>query len=119
MPKFVIDTRKSEYSPIIVEINGKEYPVRVIDWDVVRELDKYDEEVKAGIQQTSYERMAFLLDLDEEKARKVFKGIGPKKMNELTLWIVRAAYLPDAEEMKDKTPDQKKKKSNEELGSKQ
>jgi len=109
MPKLTIDTRKSDYSPIIVEINGKEFTAREFDKEVCRELNKYDEIVKGGDLVVPYERLAYILNL--KKDDPTLAKLSGREVNRITTWIVRAAYSADAAEMKDLTPAEKKKKS--------
>lgn len=109
MPKFTLDERKSEYSPIIVDIRGKEFTVRDFDKNVLRELNKFDQEVEKDLL-APYRRLAFLLKLKENN--KIFDGLHPREVNRMTNWIIRVAYSPDEAEMENLTPDEKKKKSN-------
>lgn len=107
MPRLKIDTRKSEYSPIIVEINGKEFTARMFDKETIRELNKYDQLVKDGDLEAPYERLAFILDL--KKNDPTLAKLLAREVNRITNWIVRAAYSPDEAEM-DQLPSGEKKK---------
>lgn len=109
MPKFVIDTRKSEYTPVIVKINDEEFEVREFDRETIRELNKYDQVVKDGDMEAPYRRLEFLLNLKEnDPSVSLLKA---RDVNRITNWIIRAAYSPDEAEMKGLTPGEKKKKS--------
>lgn len=108
MPKLKIDTRKSDYSPIIVEINGKEFTAREFDKDVCRELNKYDREVEAGDLVTPYTRLEYILEL--KKDNPILAKLKAREVNRITVWVVRAAYSADAAEMEGLTPAEKKKK---------
>lgn len=109
MPKLKIDTRKSDYSPIIVEISEKEFTVREMNKEAVRELNKFDEVVTSGDMIAPYTRLAWLLDLKEDDP--IFDDLHPKYVNKLTNLIIRAIYSADEAEMKGLTPGEKKKKS--------
>jgi len=108
MPKLTIDTRKSDYSPIIVEINGKEFTAREFDKDVCRELNKYDAIVADGDLEAPYTRLAYILNL--KKDDPILAKLQAREVNRITVWIVRAAYSADAAEMESLTPAEKKKK---------
>lgn len=109
MPKLTIDTRKSEYSPIIVEINGKEFTAREFDKEVCRELNKYDQMVEKGDLITPYTRLEYILGL--KKDDPTLAKLKAREVNRITVWIVRASYSADAAEMEGLTPAEKKKKS--------
>lgn len=109
MPKFKIDTSKSEYTPVIVEINGKEFEVREFDRDVLRELNKFDQLVRDGDMETPYRRLEYLLNLKENHPS--VNKLKARQVNRLTNWIIRVAYSPDEAEMEGLTPAEKKKKS--------
>jgi len=108
MPTLKIDTRKSDYSPIIVEINGIEFTAREFDKDVCRELNKYDQMVEAGDLIVPYERLAYILKL--KKDNPILAKLKAREINRIMIWIVRASYSADAAEMEDLTPAEKKKK---------
>lgn len=109
MPKLTINTRKSEYSPIIVEINGKEFVARDFDKKTIRELNQYDRKVKDGDMEAPYRRLAYILKLKENDP--IFDRLLAREVNRITNFIVRAAYSADAAEMENLTSAEKKKKS--------
>ena len=117
MPKLTIDTRKSDYSPIIVDINGKEFTAREFDKDVCRELNKYDQMVESGDLEAPYTRLEYILNL--KKDNPILAKLLAREVNRITVWIVRAAYSADAAEMESLTPAEKKKKSSGAKGRKQ
>jgi hypothetical protein len=110
MPKLTIDTRKSDYSPIIVNINGTDFTVRDFDKATIRELNKYDRIVEEGDLEAPYERLAYLLKLRKDHA--AISKLLAREVNRITVWIIRAAYSADAAEMENLSPAEKKKKSN-------
>lgn len=109
MPKFKIDTSKSEYTPIVVEIDGKEFEVREFDRETTRELNQYDQLVKDGDMEVPYRRLEYLLNLKENHPS--INKVKARQVNRLTNWIIRTAYSADEAEMEGLTPGQKKKKS--------
>ncbi len=109
MPKFKIDTRKSEYTPIIVDINEKEYEVIEIGREATRELNKYDEICRTGDMEAPYRRLEWLLGLKENHPE--ISKLRARDVNRITDWIIRAVYGADAAEMQGMSTAEKKKKS--------
>ena len=116
MPELKVDTSKSEYSPIIVDIDGKKFEVIEMTQEEVRELNEYDKILESDML-APYRRLAWLLNLKEDSP--ILKKMHPKRVNRITEWIVRMIYSADEAEMKDLTPSQKKKKSSGASGRKQ
>ena len=117
MPELTIDIRKSDYSPLFVNLSGKRFEVRKFDKEVCRELNKYDEIVKQGDLLIPYTRLEYLLKL--KKDDPFLAKIHPEDINRITMDIIRAVYSADATEMEGLTAAEKKKKSSGGKGRKQ
>lgn len=109
MPELTIDIRKSDYSPLVVNLGGTKFEVRKFDKEVCRELNKYDQVVAEGDLLVPYERLEYILNL--KKDDPFLAKIHPEDINRITMDIIRAVYSPDGTEMKKLSPGEKKKKS--------
>lgn len=116
MPELTIDIRKSDYSPLVVNIGGKKFEVRKFDKDVCRELNKYDEMIEGDLI-APYTRLEYLLKL--KKDDPFLSKIHPEDINRITMDIIRAVYSPDGTEMEGLAIAEKKKKSSGAKGHKQ
>ena len=101
MPKLVINTEKSLYKPIEVEIDGKVYKVRKLTRDVLQKVEGFDKNVSSGNLDAAYGRLEFLL---EAKA-KTFNGLIVQEVGEITEFITKAAFSPEKSEKNESRPE--------------
>jgi len=61
MPKFSISKDELVFEPITVEIDGKEYPIREMDFKAIQKMDEMDDRSKYGSLIVPYERLEYLI----------------------------------------------------------
>ena len=61
MPRLSIDTKKSLYEPIEVEIDGKIFEVQAVDRAVFRKMNEFDEQTKQGNLEAAYQKLELLI----------------------------------------------------------
>ena len=101
MPKLVINTEKSLYKPIEVEIDGKVYKVRKLTRDVLQKVEGFDKDVSSGNLDAAYGRLEFLL----EAKVKTFNGLIVQEVGEITEFITKAAFSPEKSEKNESRPE--------------
>ena len=73
MPKLTIDTKKSLFDPIEIEIDGKVYTVKRVDRTMLKEIETLDQETAEGKLNAAYKRLELFLgtDIDDEVIGKL------------------------------------------------
>jgi hypothetical protein len=104
MPKLRIDTKKSLYKPIEVEIDGKVFQVRRLTRDVLQEAERLDSEVASGKLDAAYERLEFLL----QTKNKIFNKLSVEEVGEVTRFITSSMLSPEKSEKNESRPEDEK-----------
>ena len=104
MPKLRIDTKKSLYKPIEVEIDGKVFQVRRLTRDVLQEAERLDSEVASGKLDAAYERLEFLL----QTKSKIFNKLSVEEVGEVTRFITSSMLSPEKSEKNESRPEDEK-----------
>lgn len=71
MSDLVLNTKKSLYDPIEIEIDGKKYQNRPLSFRTLEELTKYQEAGKAGDVGALYKQITILYGISRRKLRKL------------------------------------------------
>lgn len=97
MSKLVIDTKKSLYKPIEIEINGKTYLVRRITRPVIVELEALAKKAGEGDVEAAYKQLELLLG-----KHKAFDDLELREVNDVIVFITDQIFksekvIPEAE----------------------
>lgn len=61
MPKFSVSKDEAIFEPIIVEIDGVEFPVREMDFKAIQKMQEFDDRSTYGSLTVPYERLEYLI----------------------------------------------------------
>ena len=104
MPKLTINTQKSLYSPIEVEVNGKIFQVRRLTRSILQEVARLDTEVSSGKLDMAYERLEILLHAKS----KAFDSLVIEEVGEITEFIIKSVFSPEKSEKNESRPEGEK-----------
>lgn len=93
MPRLKIDTKKSLYDPIEVEIDGKIFPVKKINRETIQQIQKFDEETGNGNIDAAYQRLELFIGKHD-----VIAKLALEDLIEITNFIVTNLFRPKKKE---------------------
>lgn len=93
-----VKMRPSLFKPIVIEINGTEYPVREVKRADQLEIEKFDDMIKSGDLDAQYKRLEFLLDL--KKSDPNIDALTTREVSDLTDQLIKKLYSADADDMR-------------------
>lgn len=96
MDRFVLDTRKSLYAPVEVEIDGKVFQTVKITHAVKAELRKLELEIPKGNEKALFEWVSFMFNL--EKA--ILEKLDVREVEDIYLYTVKKLRETESERMK-------------------
>jgi Holliday junction resolvasome RuvABC ATP-dependent DNA helicase subunit len=99
MAKIQINTKKSLYEPIEIEIDGKSYAVKRITRDVLKKIREYDEKVSKGDLDAAYKRLELFIG-----KHKAINELGLDELNEVTNFIIHNIISPKRIEKNSQRP---------------
>jgi hypothetical protein len=92
MNKIVINTKKSIYKPILVEIDGKVFTVRRLPQKALEKLHEMDKLCSEGADfKAPYDRLRYLLNTTDGKIAL----LELKEVNAITTFILRQLRNPE------------------------
>lgn len=90
MKKLIIDTRKSIFKPIEIEINGKTFEVIRVTREVLKKLAEFDRRLREGDGEAPYERLEFLIG-----KTPLINKLEMREVNQITTYITGLLYTPE------------------------
>lgn len=90
MARLTIDTKKSLYKPIEIEVNGKVYLVKRITRPIIVELDKLAKNALDGDVEAAYKQVELLLGKD-----KSLDELELREVNEIVTYITQQIFKPE------------------------
>jgi len=93
MPTLKIDTQKSLFKPIEVEIDGKVFEVKRLTRTVAQEIEKFSKQINDGQLDAAYLQLEMFLGEDE-----AIGNLDLHQVNEITRFIVKNIISPEEEE---------------------
>ena len=89
MPKLTIDTKKSLYEPVEIEIDGKVVKVKNIDRETLNKITALDEEISKGNLDAVYQRLELLIG-----KHKFIDKLTVENLTEITMFVIRSIMSP-------------------------
>jgi len=89
MPRFVLETEKSLFEPIEVEIKGKVYVAKSISRDDWRKIAELDKEAEKGNLDAAYERLGLIIG-----KHKVIDTLTLAELGAITNFFVMSTFSP-------------------------
>ena len=99
MPTLKIDTRKSLYQPVEVEIDGKKFAAKRLDRDIIQQVEALDVEAQGGKLDSAYKQLELLLGKHKAISRLDFHQVG-----EIITFIVKSMLNPEEQEKNESGP---------------
>jgi hypothetical protein len=93
MPKLTIETGKSLYKPIEIEIDGKVFQVKRLTRAIIQEIEALDSETSKGNLDAAYRRLELLLEKNE-----AIDNLDLQQIGQITDFVVRNILVPEKEE---------------------
>ena len=93
MPRLNIDTKKSLFEPVEVEIDGQVFTVKRIDRDTLKKIAELDEETQKGNLDAAYERLELLIG-----KHKFINTLALEELIEITDFVTRNIFRPSKQE---------------------
>jgi len=93
MPRISIDTKKSLYKPIEVEIDGKILTVKRITHDIIQKIPEFDERVRNGDLLAAYDRLELFLG-----KHRVIRTLDLGQVKDITQFIITNIVTQEREE---------------------
>ncbi len=103
MPRLKIDTKKSLYDPIEVEIDGKVYKVKKITRPLLKKIGEYDKAVAEGDLESAYKRLELFIG-----KHKILSELSLNELIEITNFVITNLFKPTREEKNLQRPEEKK-----------
>jgi len=101
MPKLVINTEKSLYKPIEVEIDGKVFFVRRITRDILKKLEEYDARILSGEPVVEWLRLEFLF----QTKSKTLDKLSLEEADGTFKFIINSIFSPEKSEKNESRPE--------------
>lgn len=103
MPKLTIDSEKSLYEPIEVEIGGKLFSLKAVTQEMLDELVRLEADILKGNLSASAKRLELFFGPSELFAKQDLRDV--KKI----IWfIIRSLLTPEPDEKKEPGPEESK-----------
>lgn len=93
MAKLIIDTKKSVYKPIIVEIDGENYEVKSVNRAMLKKITELENKLKMGNAEAAYDQLELLFG-----AIKAFDKLDLREVNEIINHVTDKLYRPEKDE---------------------
>lgn len=93
MAKLIIDTKKSIYKPIIVEIDGENYSVKSVNRAMLKKMAELEETITGGNPEAAYDQLELLFG-----AVKAFDKLDLREVNEIINHVTAKLYKPEKDE---------------------
>ena len=93
MPRLTIDTKKSLFEPVEVEINGKVFKVKKIDRETLKKITELDIETQAGNLDAAYRRLELMIG-----KQAVVSSLAIEELIEITQFIIGNIFRPSKQE---------------------
>jgi len=106
MPRLKIDTKKSLYEPVEIEINGKLFQLSPVDRALLKKVRELDLETKKGNLDAAYERLELFIG-----KHKFVDNLVIENLIEITDFVVRSIVSPTKKEKNLSGPGDKKSPS--------
>jgi hypothetical protein len=103
MPRLKIDTKKSLYEPLEIEINGKVFQAKAIDRDILKKIRELDAETGKGNLDAAYQRLELLIG-----KHKFIDDLKLENLIEITEFVIRNIFRPTKLEKNSPGPGAKK-----------
>ena len=103
MPRLKIESEKSLYLPIEVEIDGQKFTLQRITRKKLREIEGLDKEIAAGNLDAAYKRLEVFFGPNE-----IFSNLDLSQVGEVVRSVVRAILNPEAVEKNVSGPEEEK-----------
>jgi hypothetical protein len=103
MPTLKIDTKKSLYDPIKIDIDGKVYKVKKITRPMLKKIGEYDKAVVEGDLESAYKRLELFIG-----KHKVLNELNLNELIEITNYIITNLFKPTSTEKNMQRPEEKK-----------
>jgi hypothetical protein len=103
MPTLKIDTKKSLYDPIKIDIDGKVYKVKKITRPMLKKIGEYDKAVVEGDLESAYKRLELFIG-----KHKVLNELNLNELIEITNYIITNLFKPTSTEKNMQGPEEKK-----------
>ncbi len=106
MPRLKIDTKRTLYEPIEIEIGGRVFPLKKVDRAVLRRIRELDAETQKGNLDAAYERLELLIG-----KHKFIDDLALENLIEITNFVIRSIIAPTKKEKNEPGPGAKKSQS--------
>jgi len=106
MPRLKIESEKSLYQPIEVEIDGHIFSLKKVTQKMLGEIGRLDEEIPKGNLEAAWQRLEVLFG-----PSKLFAKLDIFQVGEIIRFVVRSIVAPEAEEKNGQGPGQEKSPS--------
>lgn len=103
MPRLKVESAKSLYAPIEVEIDGHVFTLKKVTQKMLTEVGRLDEEIPRGNLEAAWKRLEVLFGPSD-----VFSGLDIFQVGDIIRFVVRSIMVPEAEEKKEQGPAEEK-----------
>ena len=93
MPRLKIESEKSLYPPIEVEIDGQVFSLQRVTQKMLMEIGRLDEEIPKGNLEAAWKRLEVLFGPNE-----LFSKLDIFQVGEIINFVVRSIVMPEAGE---------------------
>lgn len=90
MNRLKIDTTKSLYKPIEIEVNGKVFEAKTLTRVILRDLSKLEARIRQGEAEAAYEQLELMFGKQKE-----FDQLTLQHVNEIVTYVTTQLYAPE------------------------
>lgn len=95
--KFIINTQKSLYKPIEIELDGKTYLIRQVTPALLEEVGRFDKDARAGDPKAMVNQLVILTGIEKQKVMKIDIRVISKLLTFITGKIFKPEELKEEE----------------------